>query len=582
MKVADISFFDSSKQVVISQSGALPPFASGTFTNLTLGNYGTGSITAYGTFGAQMVQYGGTGVSGYDYTISINGSVGSTASISGNTISFTYAGMSGVTSSMMGDGKISLKNAGYSSTVTTDIDYNGVTTTIGKFSTLSTNDIDVTGTDVLISLENGTFAAVGAAFPSTFVITNTDASVGGTYSMLTSGSKYNSIMSFSGASTISMLWENLDGEYNMAGQPIMCLDKDNKYTIRLYVNGMEQPWENGIAARMGQFSPSGTQTAYASFAEMVSAHSTMTSVYSAASMSGTATLMVTADVGGGGSSVIEPGTVSTSTVSAVLITGSTFSDGTRKLSDYPAASGGTNGQVMMISNGTWGYGTVSSSLPANASFTRLTADTVSSMNGMFTLNSSGLTSYGGTFCWYGGYVGRMLWDGGLTLSGTVTGANASGSEQYTLGTMNAIGYANSTNTNKYLTVVNEYGGAAYEWKSALKQITQLETTSLLYSAGTGYSVYDETSETNNGISYYRVTPASATEATYLLPSVSDTTVDHSIRVEVNFATVSTVAFKTSAGTAIELQKEITIESGSIWMFMCQYAGGAWKVYPVEA
>ena len=85
----------------------------------------------------------------------------------------------------------------------------------------------------------------------------------------------------------------------------------------------------------------------------------------------------TSSLGNANASVISAGTMS-----ATVITGATFTDGTRKLSDYPVASGNTNGQVMMVSNGSWTVGTVpggtgGGSLPANATFTSVTASTSS-------------------------------------------------------------------------------------------------------------------------------------------------------------------------------------------------------------
>ena len=295
---------------------------------------------------------------------------------------------------------------------------------------------------------------------------------------------------------------------------------------------------------------------------------------------------------GGGSS--GPGTlIDNGTVTAQVIVGSTFTDGTRSLEDYPVASGGTNGQVMMIDNGTWGYGTVG--VPANATFTSVRASTAafdSSTVSGYTIANGSITAYSANLSLYFGMSGMFtLGSGGMALSdGTISASRytMSGYETSMLGDISALGSPSTASLGCTIYGKPGVGLGASTWSTMplAGSVFTLTTSTDLWGS-TAYNLIDATMASAGMIgepayvNRYKVTPTTSAEATFALPNVSDDGKDHAIRVEVDCSTVTAVSF--TAGTAsIEPQKEITIESGDTWLFMCMYAGGAWKVWPIKA
>ena len=104
-------------------------------------------------------------------------------------------------------------------------------------------------------------------------------------------------------------------------------------------------------------------------------------------------------------------------------------------------------------------------------------------------------------------------------------------------------------------------------------------TTIPADAASPIALTDATAAANDHCYSYYHTPDSA--PTYQLPAVTDTTVVRYIVLTVKFDATTSIAFRDSAGNPLVMDKEITISSGDVFTFLCEYNAllAKWCIYP---
>lgn len=98
--------------------------------------------------------------------------------------------------------------------------------------------------------------------------------------------------------------------------------------------------------------------------------------------------------------------------------------------------------------------------------------------------------------------------------------------------------------------------------------------------GNGYALLDATTSGNARINHYAIVPGSTAEATILLPSVQQDSLEHTIVVDVTFSYVQAITFK-QGGTTIVPSGTFSIVQDDVYTFLCLYIAGSWRVFPVK-
>ena len=128
-----------------------------------------------------------------------------------------------------------------------------------------------------------------------------------------------------------------------------------------------------------------------------------------------------------------------------------------------------------------------------------------------------------------------------------------------------------TKSNNYKPIVPQ--NLNYAVRSVMSNVTTIPA------ATSEYNLLDASATTNNHSYCYYHSPSQS--SVYTLPDVTDSTVTHSILLDVDFTSTQSIAFVDTDDQIIIPQKSIVIAAGDRWRFACIYSFGMWLIYPLK-